>query len=171
MRIGRLIARLVIGGLFIGHGLQKLTGRFGGSGLDGTAEMMQKLEMNPPKAQAAAAGITEAGSGLLLALGLFTPLAATGIVSVMATAIRKVHAQNGVWVTDRGWEYNAVMIAAVLALTDAGPGPLSADRVLGTERCGPLWTAGALAAGAAGSAAAIETGRLLKEEPEKTVYA
>ncbi len=161
MRIGRLLARLLIGGLFIGHGLQKLAGWFGGSGLDGTAGMMEKLEMHPPRAQAAAAGIAEAGSGALLAAGLLTPLAATGIVSVMTTAIRKVHAQNGVWVTERGWEYNAVLIGAVIALTDAGPGPISLDRALGTERCGPVWTLGALTAGALGSTAAIEAGRAL----------
>ena len=34
--LGVLIARIVIGALFIGHGLQKLAGWFGGRGLAGT---------------------------------------------------------------------------------------------------------------------------------------
>jgi putative oxidoreductase len=37
MGIGRLLLRFVIGGIFIGHGLQKLTGAFDGPGLTGTA--------------------------------------------------------------------------------------------------------------------------------------
>jgi putative oxidoreductase len=37
MTLGRLIARVAIGGLFAGHGTQKLFGWFGGSGVEGTA--------------------------------------------------------------------------------------------------------------------------------------
>ena len=36
MRFGIAILRAVIGGLFVGHGLQKLNGMFGGFGLEGT---------------------------------------------------------------------------------------------------------------------------------------
>jgi putative oxidoreductase len=36
MNAGRLIARVVIGGLFVGHGTQKLFGWFGGPGPEGT---------------------------------------------------------------------------------------------------------------------------------------
>ena len=171
MRVGRLIARLVIGGLFIGHGLQKLTNLFGGSGVEGTTETMKSLRMYPAKPQAVAAGVAETGGGALLAAGLFTPLAAAGITAVMLTAIRTVHGPKGPWNTDGGWEFNAVMIAAPLALTDAGPGPLSLDRALGTERCGPKWTLGALGAGALGSALAVEAGHRLAPEPINTAYA
>jgi putative oxidoreductase len=45
----------------------------------------------------------------------------------MITAIRKVHAPNGPWTTNGGYEYNAVLIAAVLALTADGPGRPSVD--------------------------------------------
>jgi len=41
--VGRLLARGVIGGLFIGHGTQKLKGWFGGGGLDATANMFEQL--------------------------------------------------------------------------------------------------------------------------------
>ena len=38
MKIGRLLLRLVVGGLFVGHGTQKLFGWFQGHGLDATAQ-------------------------------------------------------------------------------------------------------------------------------------
>ncbi len=36
--LGLLLIRLVVGLLFIGHGLQKLAGWFGGAGLGGTGQ-------------------------------------------------------------------------------------------------------------------------------------
>jgi putative oxidoreductase len=77
----------------------------------------------------------------------------------MVTAIRKVHGPNGVWNTKGGWEYNAVLIAALAALVDAGPGKPSADAALGREEWGPRWALGALALGVGASALAIEMGR------------
>ncbi|MBD0281616.1 MAG: hypothetical protein ICV69_05415 [Thermoleophilaceae bacterium] len=40
--------------------------------------------------------------------------------------------------TEDGYEYNLVLLAAIFALTEAGPGPISLDRALGTERWGML---------------------------------
>ena len=40
MSVGRLTARVVIGGLVIGHGTQKLFGWLGGPGRAGTEAMM-----------------------------------------------------------------------------------------------------------------------------------
>jgi putative oxidoreductase len=97
MEIGRLAARAVIGGLFIGHGTQKLFGWFGGPGLSGTEQMMGALEMRPTKANAIAAGVSEAAGGTLLVLGAATPVAAASLIGTMATAIHKVHGP-----TDRG---------------------------------------------------------------------
>jgi putative oxidoreductase len=159
--LGRLLLRGVIGGLFIGHGTQKLFGWFGGPGRDGTEQMMGKLEMHPPRAHAVVSGATEATGGALLAAGLATPLAAAELIGVMFTAIRKVHLKNGPWVSKGGYEYNLVLIAALVALVDGGPGNLSVDRALGIHDTGPGWALGSLAAGAATSAAVIEAGRRL----------
>ena len=49
MKFARLLARLFIGGMFIGHGTQKLFGWFGGPGIDGTTGMMDKLGLAPPR--------------------------------------------------------------------------------------------------------------------------
>ena len=87
-----------------------------------------------------------------------TPLAAGSLIAVMLTAIRKEHFQNGLWASDGGFEYNAVLIASLAMLADAGPGPLSLDAALGIEKRGIRWGIAALAAGALASAAAIKIG-------------
>jgi putative oxidoreductase len=69
----------------------------------------------------------------------------------MAVAIAKVHKANGPWVTNGGWEYNAVLIAAALAFAENGPGEISLDHALGIERKGLL--TGLAAAGLGGVAA------------------
>ena len=159
MQIGRLAARAVIGGLFIGHGTQKLFGWFGGPGLSGTEQMMGALEMRPTRANALAAGLSETVGGALLVLGAATPVAAASLIGTMATAIHKVHRPHGPWVAQGGWEYNAVLIASLTALIDAGPGDLSVDALLGREEWGPGWALGGLALGGAAAATAIALGR------------
>jgi len=67
-----------------------------------------------------------------------------------------VHGKNGVWVTEGGYEYNLVLLAALLALVEDGPGPLSADRRLGIEVSGPVWALAAVGGGALGAYAATE---------------
>ena len=154
MKIGRLLLRLTVGGFFFGHGTQKLFGWFGGHGLDATAQMFEGLGMRPGRRNAIAAGVAEAGGGAALALGLATPLAAGTLTSVMLTAIHRVHLKNGPWVTSGGYEYNAVLIAAVLALAEVGPGGFSLDSAMGQERSGPGWALLAAAIGAAGAVGA-----------------
>jgi putative oxidoreductase len=159
MHIGRLVARLVIGGLFVGHGTQKLFGWFGGPGLKGTEQMMGALEMRPTRANAIAAGVSETAGGALLIAGAATPAAASSLIGTMITAIRKVHQDKGVWNAEGGWEYNAVLIAGLVALIDAGPGEFSVDSALGREQWGPAWALAGLAVGAVASSAAIALGR------------
>ena len=54
-------SRLLIGGLFIGHGTQKLFGWFGGHGPEGTGQFFESLGLRPGKQNAIAAGV--GGSG------------------------------------------------------------------------------------------------------------
>jgi putative oxidoreductase len=151
MKLGAPLMRALIGALFIGHGTQKLLGWFDGPGLEGTTGMMGKLGMRPPRRHALIAGAAETGGGALLATGALTPLATTVLTSTMTTAIRKVHGPKGPWVTQGGWEYNAVLIAAVTALADHGPGSLSVDGSLLRRMHGPAWALASLAGGVAGS--------------------
>ena len=151
MELGKLALRGVAGPLFVGHGTQKLFGWFGGPGRDGTAGMMEKLELRPARRHALLVGVAEAGGGLLLALGAFTPLATMLLTGSMTTAIRKVHAPNGPWVTKGGWEYNAVLMAALAALAEHGPGSPSVDSAAFPRLHGPAWALASLAGGVAGS--------------------
>jgi putative oxidoreductase len=169
MSVGRLVERGLIGGLFIGHGTQKLFGWFGGPGRAGTEGMMASLSMHPAKANALAAGITETAGGAMIAAGLATPAAAAALTGVMTTAIQKVHLANGPWAANGGWEYNAVLIAAVTALAEAGPGELSLDHVLGIELTGPKVAFGALALGVVTALLTMEAGKRLA--PDATAAA
>jgi putative oxidoreductase len=151
MKLWRLILRVLVGGLFVGHGTQKLFGWFGGHGLEGTGGFFESLGLRPGRRNAIAAGVAEAGGGALLVTGLATPLAGAAIGGTMVTAIRHVHAPKGPWITNGGWEYNAVLLGTTFALVESGPGPLSLDYLLGTESWGTYWALGALGAGVAGS--------------------
>lgn len=159
MDIGRLLLRLAIGGFFVGHGTQKLLGWFGGDGLDATGRFFESTGLRPGRAHAFAAGVAEAGGGALLAVGAATPAAAAALSSVMLTAIRTVHWKNGPWTASGGYEYNAVLITAVLALAELGPGRWSVDAALGSRMSGTRWALAAAAGGVLGSTAAIAAGR------------
>jgi putative oxidoreductase len=165
VKLGIALLRSIVGVLFMGHGLQKLVGWFGGHGLQGTGAAFESMGLRPGKAHAAAAGTSETVGGALLAGGLLTPLGASLLSGTMLTAIRKVHLANGVWASNGGYEYNLVLLAIVFALTDLGPGEWSLDRVLGTRRSGPSWALAQLAAGAVGSVAAVAIGARGSDRP------
>src|SRR3954465_8180717 len=151
MKLGTLLIRAVVGPLFIGHGTQKLFGWFGGHGIEGTGGFFEDLGLRPGKRHAVAGGTAETLGGLLLMLGAATPVATTMVSSTMVTAIRKVHAAKGPWVTEGGYEYNAVLIATMTALAEAGPGLLSVDEQLLPDLKGPRWAALSLASAVVGS--------------------
>ena len=151
MKLGRLIARLFVGALFIGHGTQKWFGWFGGPGIEGFTGMMGKLGLGPPRANAHAAAASETLGGTAIALGAFTPLAATSLIATMITAIRTVHLESGFWAAKGGYEFNLTLIAALLLIVDGGPGPISVDALLGKEDTGAGTALAALALGALGS--------------------
>ena len=164
MDLGRTALRFVIGPLFVGHGTQKLFGWFGGHGLDGTGAFFEKLGLKPGKRHATAAGAAEAAGGALLTLGALTPVASGLITGTMITAIRKVHAEKGPWVTNGGYEYNLTVIAATLALTEAGPGRPSVDDALFPWLKGNA-VALATFAGAAAAATLLTSERFTAAEP------
>ena len=154
MGFWRMMLRMLVGFFFFGHGTQKLFGWFGwfgGKGLAETEKGFAKLGLKPARENAIAAGLTEAGGGAMLAVGLETPLAAAVLTATMLTAIKRVHLQNGPWNTNGGYEYNAVLIAALLMLVEVGPGKLSLDRALGRSRSGFGWAGLALGGGALGA--------------------
>jgi putative oxidoreductase len=164
MKLARLLARLFIGGLFIGHGTQKWFGWFGGPGIEGTTGMMDKLGLAPARANAHAASASETLGGVGIALGAFTPAAAATLIGTMVTAIRTVHLKNGFWSTGGGYEFNLTLIAALLLIVDGGPGSISVDGALGIEETGAGAAIGALALGVLGSAVTLAAAKAAAEK-------
>src|SRR5258705_1563308 len=103
MALGLLILRLVVGLTMAAHGAQKLFGWFGGYGLTGTGGFLEKLGFFPGRRNALFAGLAEVAGGLLLALGLATPLAATLIISVMFVAVATVPRINRDFTSSEGF--------------------------------------------------------------------
>ena len=67
---GLFIIRAVLGALLFAHGCQKLFGWWGGHGLEGTGGFFHQLGHRPGRQMAGLAGMSEAGGGALLFLGL-----------------------------------------------------------------------------------------------------
>lgn len=144
--IGLFIVRLVIGGLILGHGLQKLTGWFDGPGPAQWAEALESMRYRRTRSLAWVHALTETGAGVLLVLGALTPLAAAMVIGVMVNAIVAAHAHNGLWSQDGGFEYPLVLGVAAAGLAVAGPGALAVDTVLGWSPT-PAWAVVAIVAG------------------------
>jgi putative oxidoreductase len=161
VEIGLLALRLVVGLGFAAHGAQKLFGSFGGHGVEGTAGFFESIGLRPGKHHAVAAGGAEFLGGLLITLGLVTPFAAAALIAVMTAAVLTVHARNGFFVANNGYEYNVVLAGAVFALAGVGPGDWSLDNAFGLDLAGTGWALGALGAGIVGGLGAIASGRLV----------
>jgi putative oxidoreductase len=165
MRLGIAVLRVVVGAVFMGHGLQKLKGWFGGHGLEGTGQAFDSMGMQPGKVNATLAGTAETLGGLLLATGFLTPVGASAVTGTMAVAIGKVHGRNGPWVANNGYEYNVVLSAAAFAVAADGPGPWSLDERLGIEHSGAVVGLAELAVGVAGAAAVVRLSGGRSQQP------
>ncbi len=161
MNAGLLIARLVLGSLMAAHGAQKLFGWLGGHGLAGTGGFFDSLGFRPGRLFAALAGLTELGSGILVAFGLLAPLGSAGVIAVMLVAIGSVHLKNGLFAAANGVELPVLFAAGAAALALTGPGAYSLDRALGLIG---LWTP-AIRAGAVGLGVLGGLGNLALRRP------
>jgi putative oxidoreductase len=129
--VGILVIRVLFGLAMAAHGTQKVFGWFGGFGLSGTGGFFEKLGFRPGRAFAAAAGLSELGGGVLLALGLFTPFGAAAILATMLVAIFSVHLKSGFFAMVNGIELPFLYAAAAVGLAFMGAGAVSLDAVLG----------------------------------------
>jgi putative oxidoreductase len=159
MSLGLFALRVLVGLLFVGHGAQKLFGVAGGAGPAGTGQFFEKAGLRPGRIHAYAAGCAEFGGGLLLALGLLTPLGSAMLIAVMTAAILSVHLSKGLWNTGGGFEYNLVLIAVAFALAAVGPGSWSLDSAMNIDWAGSGWALAALAVGLLGGVGAVASGR------------
>ncbi|MEW6991013.1 DoxX family protein [Colwelliaceae bacterium 6441] len=125
-----LTLRVPVGIIFMAHGAQKLFGMFGGYGLDGTGGWMESIGLSPGFLMALLAGSGEFFGGLLIVLGLLTRPAAAVLAFTMVIAIFFVHFNNGLFMTNNGYEFGLALLAASVSLALSGAGKLSLDTVI-----------------------------------------
>jgi putative oxidoreductase len=123
--LGLLVLRLVLGGTFLAHGAMKVFGLFGGPGIDGFARYLDGLGFRESRILAWVTGVTELAGGGLLVLGLFSPLAAAGLLAVMANVLA-LRWREGFFAPD-GVELEVMLATMAFALLFAGPGRAALD--------------------------------------------
>ena len=126
-----LLARVVVGVVFMAHGWQKLST----NGIDAVAASFGQLGIPMPVVAAWLTSLVELVGGAALILGALTPLAALLLVADMVGAYLFVHAGNGIFVDQGGFELVGALAAACLILAAVGAGRFSVDGlVLGRRR-------------------------------------
>ncbi|WP_372881609.1 DoxX family protein [Psychromonas sp.] len=127
--LSALVLRVPLGLVLAAHGAQKLFGWFGGYGLEGTGKWMASIGFEPGYLMALMAGSAEFFGGLALLIGLLTRPAAIVTAFTMIIAM-SVHIGNGLFVTNKGYEFALILLAACLSLVFQGAGKLSLDQLL-----------------------------------------
>ena len=125
-----LALRLPIAIIFIAHGAQKLFGWFGGYGLEGTGQWMASIGLEPGYYMALLAGSVEFFGGLALFVGLLVRPVALMLSITMVVAIFSVHFVNGLFMSNNGYEFALVLLAASVSLMCSGSGKFSLDSFL-----------------------------------------
>lgn len=132
------ILRVALGGVVLGHGLQKVFGWFGGYGLQGTMGFFASLGM--PSLLGALVIISDLLGSLALLAGLATRFSAAAAGAVMLGAVALVHLPNGFFMNwggaprGEGYEFHLLALAMAATLVLSGGGRASLDRLLTTGR-------------------------------------
>ncbi|GIG30618.1 DoxX family protein [Cellulomonas marina] len=127
-----LLARVAVGVVFVAHGLQKLVT----NGIDGTAGFFSSVGVPAAEVAAWVSAVVELVGGALLVVGLAVPVAGLLLALQMLGAYVFVHAGNGLFVDDGGFELVLVLAAASLLLAAVGGGRWSLDAALLGRRRG-----------------------------------
>lgn len=123
--LGLVILRIVVGIIFVAHGIPKLTG-----GIEATADMFGSLSIPAPVIAAWLIALLESLGGLMLIVGFFVTPVALLLSIHMLVGIILVHAPNGFYVIGSGQggvEFSLLLIASLLALVLCGPGLAAID--------------------------------------------
>ncbi|MFF1606509.1 DoxX family membrane protein [Amycolatopsis sp. NPDC058278] len=127
--LGLLILRLALGVTMGAHGLQHLFGLFGGPGIGGFARVLETYGYHKQTTLLSwITGITEVGGGVLVIVGLFTPLAAAGLLGVAANAVYAKFRGGFFEGSGQGFEFELLLAASALSLLFTGSGPISLER-------------------------------------------
>jgi putative oxidoreductase len=126
----KLVARLLLGVVLLAHGWQKLVAE----GLGATSADFGRMGVPLPTLSAGFAASVETGGGLLIVLGLLTPVAGVLVSLLMLGAGWFAGDWFGGVTGSGGWELVGVIIAGALLLAASGPGRWSVDHVLARRR-------------------------------------
>ncbi|MBV8928530.1 MAG: DoxX family protein [Mycobacteriaceae bacterium] len=135
--LGLMLLRVGVGAVLIVHGLQKAFGLWGGQGLDGFRNSLGDLGYKHADVLTYAAAGTQLATGVLLVLGLFTPMAGAVAVAYLTNGLLAtiVSQHTGGQLFVRGSiEYQAMLVLAVAAIILAGPGLYGFDAGRGWAR-------------------------------------
>ncbi|MGB3940589.1 MAG: DoxX family protein [Candidatus Manganitrophaceae bacterium] len=130
-----LILRVMTGLVMFPHGAQKLLGWYGGFGFSGTMGFFTE-KMGLPWIIAFLVIMGESIGALMLIAGFLTRFAAASLAIIMIGAIWLVHLSTGFFMNwfgkqaGEGYEYHLLVIAITVALTLAGGGKWSVDRII-----------------------------------------
>lgn len=127
---GALALRVPVGIIFMAHGAQKLFGWFGGYGLEGTGQWMASIGLGPGVLMAFLAGSAEFFGGLFILFGLLTRPAAASLAVTMLVAIFAVHFENGLFMSNNGYEFGLALLAASVSLAFSGAGKAAIDETI-----------------------------------------
>lgn len=125
------LLRVIVGIIFMAHGAQKMFGLFDSPGL----EKMMQGPNGPILGFLVSFGEFFGGLGLLV--GFLSRFSAAALIVIMLGAIVQVHGPNGFFLSNKGFEYNLALIGMLLPILIAGPGPLTALRLIGMRRMSP----------------------------------
>lgn len=136
--LGLLVLRVALGVVFIAHGLQKAFGWWGGPGLEGFRETLTEAGYQNANLLTYVAAGAQIASGVLLVLGLFTPIAAAVALAFMVNSVLATftaqRADGGLFVFGSAAEYLLVLTAVAAAIVLAGPGRYGFDGSRGWAR-------------------------------------
>ena len=137
--LGLLILRVGLGAVFAAHGLQKLFGWWGGGGLTGLKSQLSDIGYQHADILTYCAAGGEIAAGVLLILGLFTPLAAAGALayltnSLLAGMSGQHSPKSFPYFLPSGHEYEITLIVLAVAVILAGPGRYGFDAGRGWAR-------------------------------------
>jgi putative oxidoreductase len=137
--LGLLLLRVVVGGILVAHGLQKAFGLWGGQGLDSFRNSLSDIGYQHADALTYLAAGTQIASGVLLVLGLFSPLAAAAALAYLINGLAaNVAAQHDAgyiaFFLPDGIEYQILLAVALVAIILVGPGRYGFDAGRGWAR-------------------------------------
>jgi putative oxidoreductase len=137
--LGLLILRVGLGAVFLAHGLQKLFGWWGGEGLTGFKNALSEVGYQHADILTYCAAGGEIAAGVLLVLGLFTPIAAAGalayLTNSMLAGMSAQHAPRSFpYFLPNGHEYEITLIVMAAAVILVGPGRYGFDAGRGWAR-------------------------------------